>query len=112
MASQIADTPLLALPRTNMLVTFRPFRIAQRLSGARPYTTKPEKQLPFIYQYGTPLVKCVLIATVTNLALQQWWTSLEYVEYRKDMDAEINQLNDKIKDLEARIEKSSVEIRK
>lgn len=88
-----------------MLVTLRPFRIAQKLSIARSYTTKPEKQLPFIYQYGTPLVKCVLIATVTNLALQQWWTTLEYVEYRKEMDVKINQLNDKIKDLEARLEK-------
>lgn len=95
-----------------MLVTLRPFPIAQRIAKARPYTTKPEKQLPFIYQYGAPLVKCVLIATVTNLALQQWWTALEYVEYRKDMDAEINQLHDKIKDLEARLEKSSVEARK
>ncbi|CAM0138120.1 unnamed protein product [Umbelopsis sp. WA50703] len=87
-----------------MLATLRPFRIAQKLPRSRLYASKPEKELPFIYQYGTPLVKCVLIATATNLALQQWWTSLEYVEYRKDMDVKINQLNDKIKELEARLE--------
>lgn len=54
----------------------------------------------FYYRYGTPLVKCTLIATATTLGWQLLWQHLEYQEYRLESEEQISQLENRIRMLE------------
>ncbi|CAO3622655.1 unnamed protein product [Cunninghamella blakesleeana] len=54
----------------------------------------------FFYKYGTPLVKCTVIASSTTLAWQLLWQHLEYREYRDEAENTVHQLEERIKALE------------
>ncbi|KAG2235937.1 hypothetical protein BDF21DRAFT_425513 [Thamnidium elegans] len=67
----------------------------------RSYSTATNKSKgSFYYQYGTPLVKCAVIASATTMAFQLLWQHLEYQEYRDDADAYVAKLEDRLKTLE------------
>lgn len=52
------------------------------------------------YRYGTPIVKCTVVASATALAWQLLWQHLEYQEYREEAEDQITQLENRIKSLE------------
>ncbi|CAO3654967.1 unnamed protein product [Mucor fragilis] len=54
----------------------------------------------FYYQYGTPLVKCIVVASATTLGFQLLWQHLEYQEYRDEADAYVTKLENRLKSLE------------
>ncbi|KAF1802145.1 hypothetical protein FB192DRAFT_1458101 [Mucor lusitanicus] len=54
----------------------------------------------FYYQYGTPLVKCIVLASATTLGFQLLWQHLEYQEYRDEADAYVTKLENRLKSLE------------
>ncbi|KAG2197499.1 hypothetical protein INT46_003428 [Mucor plumbeus] len=66
----------------------------------RGYATASSKNPGFYYQYGTPLVKCIVIASATTMGFQLLWQHLEYQEYRDEADAYVNKLEDRLKSLE------------
>ncbi|KAI9273022.1 hypothetical protein BDA99DRAFT_499796 [Phascolomyces articulosus] len=59
----------------------------------------------FYYRYGTPLVKCTVLASATTMAYQLLWQHLEYQEYRDNSEKHINELETRIKSLEESGEK-------
>lgn len=69
---------------------------------ARSYSTAPPQRNAggFYFQYGTPLVKCAVIASATTMAFQLLWQHLEYQEYRDEADAYVNKLENRLKSLE------------
>ena len=52
------------------------------------------------YRYGTPIVKCTVVASATALAWQLLWQHLEYQEYREEAEDQITRLEGRIKSLE------------
>lgn len=54
----------------------------------------------FYYRYGTPIVKCTVLASATALGWQLLWQHLEYQEYREEAEDQITQLEQRIKSLE------------
>ncbi|KAI7851748.1 hypothetical protein BDC45DRAFT_514932 [Circinella umbellata] len=54
----------------------------------------------FYYRYGTPLVKCTVLASATTMGYQLLWQHLEYQEYRDESEHQINELENRIKSLE------------
>lgn len=74
----------------------------------RLYSTQQQQQTTaskssagsFYYQYGTPLVKCAVIASATTMAFQLLWQHLEYQEYRDEADAYVAKLENRLKSLE------------
>ena len=54
----------------------------------------------FYYRYGTPLVKCTVLASATTMAYQLLWQHLEYQEYRDESENQISELENRIKSLE------------
>lgn len=68
----------------------------------RSYSTVPAaKGRGFYYQYGTPIVKCAVIASATTMGFQLLWQHLEYQEYRDEADAYVTKLENRLKALEA-----------
>lgn len=63
-------------------------------------TTSNKSGGSFYYQYGTPLVKCAVIASATTMAYQLLWQHLEYQEYRDEADAYVTKLENRLKALE------------
>lgn len=78
----------------------RPFIRSCRPIFTRAYATSSGKELPFIYQYATPLMKCTGIAIATNLTLQALFNSLEYADYRKGMDGKMEEIEERLRKLE------------
>ncbi|KAG2175241.1 hypothetical protein INT44_007729 [Umbelopsis vinacea] len=69
----------------------------------RTYATASSgKELPFIYQYATPLMKCTAIAIATNLTLQALFNTLEYADYRKGMDGKMEEIEERLRKLEGK----------
>lgn len=69
---------------------------------ARSYATAPPQRnaAGFYFTYGTPLVKCAVIASATTMAFQLLWQHLEYQEYRDEADAYVTKLENRLKSLE------------
>ncbi|CAO3615040.1 unnamed protein product [Cunninghamella echinulata] len=63
----------------------------------RYYSSATSQNESFYYKYGTPLVKCTVIASSTTLALQLLWQHLEYREYRDEAENTVQQLEERIK---------------
>ena len=94
----------LQLARLSMLTLLLRSTIRKcKLTCNRTYSTSSQKELPFIYQYGSPLVKCTLIAAGTNLTLQAIYNTLEYADYRKVMDVKIERMEDQLKQIEEKL---------
>ncbi|KAL4208614.1 uncharacterized protein RHIMIDRAFT_38771 [Rhizopus microsporus ATCC 52813] len=70
----------------------------------RAYSTSSSKD-SFYYRYGTPLVRCIVLASTTNLAWQLLWQHYEFQEYRIESDKEIETLENRLKTLEERLNK-------
>ncbi|CAO3669519.1 unnamed protein product [Rhizopus stolonifer] len=68
--------------------------------GVRHYATSTNKDT-FYYRYGTPLVKCVVLASTTNIAWQLLWQHYQFQEYRIESDKTIETLENRIKSLES-----------
>lgn len=62
--------------------------------------SSPKSARSFYYQYGTPLVKCIVLASATTLGFQLLWQHLEYQEYRDEADAYVTKLENRLKSLE------------
>ena len=78
------------------------FRQVITSSTKRSYATTPLRKNAggFYFQYGTPLVKCAVIASATTMAFQLLWQHLEYQEYRDQADAYVAKLENRLKSLE------------
>ncbi|KAL9560214.1 hypothetical protein MBANPS3_000066 [Mucor bainieri] len=63
-------------------------------------SSSPKGAGSFYYQYGTPLVKCIVLASATTLGFQLLWQHLEYQEYRDEADAYVTKLENRLKSLE------------
>ncbi|KAI8141033.1 hypothetical protein BJV82DRAFT_620543 [Fennellomyces sp. T-0311] len=77
--------------------------IAKKTAAAgqlRGYSTSSSNGGSFFYRYGTPLVKCTVLASATTMAYQLLWQHLEYEEYRDEAEKHIGQLENRIKTLE------------
>lgn len=70
--------------------------------ATRSYSTAPQQKnaAGFYFQYGTPLVKCAVIASATTMGFQLLWQHLEYQEYRDEADAYVAKLEHRLKSLE------------
>ncbi|KAG0178493.1 hypothetical protein DFQ28_004200 [Apophysomyces sp. BC1034] len=66
----------------------------------RFYSTSVSSPRSFYYKYGTPLVKCTVLASATTMAWQLLWQNLEYQEYRDEAEQQITALETRIKSLE------------
>ncbi|KAI8885143.1 hypothetical protein K501DRAFT_137402, partial [Backusella circina FSU 941] len=64
----------------------------------RTYATQSSGS--FYYKFGTPLVRCTVLASATTLAWQLLWQHLEYQEYRDESDAYVTKLEERLKSLE------------
>jgi hypothetical protein len=82
-----------------MLTFIRRTTASKRMSHIRAYSSTSDGG-SFFYKYGTPLVKCTVLATSTTLAWQLLWQHLEYGEYREEAEGVIDQLEQRIKSLE------------
>ncbi|ORZ02572.1 hypothetical protein BCR43DRAFT_481760 [Syncephalastrum racemosum] len=72
--------------------------VSRQIAPRRAYSTS--SQPSFYFRYGTPLVKCTVIATATTLAWQLLWQHLEYQEFRNESEQHIAKLENRIKTLE------------
>jgi hypothetical protein len=81
--------------------------LSPTIISRRCYSTAPASKSAgsFYYSYGTPLVKCAVLASATTLGFQLLWQHLEYQEYRDEADAYVNQLEDRLKSLEEQQQK-------
>jgi hypothetical protein len=68
--------------------------------GKRTYATQSNGS--FYYKFGTPLVRCTVLASATTLAWQLLWQHLEYQEYRDESEAYVTKLEERLKSLEQR----------
>jgi hypothetical protein len=83
----------------NMLTFIQRTRACKGVPNYRSYSSTSNNG-SFFYKYGTPLVKCTVLATSTTLAWQLLWQHLEYAEYRDEAENVISQLEGRIKSLE------------
>ncbi|OBZ87330.1 hypothetical protein A0J61_04619 [Choanephora cucurbitarum] len=74
-------------------------RVVSRTVQRRAYSTSSHNG-SFFYRFGTPLVKCTVLASSTTMAYQLLWQHLEYQEYRDEADAYVTQLEERLKSLE------------
>ncbi|KAL1930394.1 hypothetical protein VTP01DRAFT_10556 [Rhizomucor pusillus] len=74
--------------------------IARSAIQRRGYSSSAAGGGSFYYRYGTPLVKCTVLASATTLAWQLAWQHLEYQEYREESEQQIADLEERIKSLE------------
>ncbi|KAI8988720.1 hypothetical protein BDB01DRAFT_782928 [Pilobolus umbonatus] len=63
-------------------------------------TTTNSSAGSFYYKYGTPLVKCAVLASATTLGWQLLWQNLEYNEYRNEAETYVSKLEERLKALE------------
>ncbi|KAI8352496.1 hypothetical protein BD560DRAFT_408807 [Blakeslea trispora] len=76
-------------------------RFLRTAAQQRTYSTAANRNNgSFYYRFGTPLVKCTVLASSTTMAFQLLWQHLEYQEYRDEADAYVTQLEERLKSLE------------
>jgi hypothetical protein len=69
-----------------------------RTANDRPFITSHKPS--FWYSYGTPLFNVFLWSSTTTLGLHLLWHNLNYAEIRNDREAEIKELQARIKTLQ------------
>ncbi|KAI9279958.1 hypothetical protein BC943DRAFT_331463 [Umbelopsis sp. AD052] len=69
-----------------------------RIANDQPFITSHKPT--FWYSYGTPLFNVFLWSSTTTLGLHLLWHNLNYAEIRKDREAEIKELQARIKTLQ------------
>ncbi|KAI8384494.1 uncharacterized protein BYT42DRAFT_612191 [Radiomyces spectabilis] len=95
-----SKTAHLSTQSNTMLLLRNALNATKRQVTVRGYATSSGGARSFYYQYGTPIVRCTVVASGTTLALQLLWQNLEYREFRDETEAYVTKLEERLKTLE------------